>query len=372
MKKTLIIGHNSLSAGTASQTLNFTRFLIENEKTNYYFITLPNKNEFYDLKGTKNVDLKIIKYNDSLFGLIKRIIYELIYFPILIKKIKPSSILALSNYFYIPFVRSYKIALLRHPYIVDKTLITQLNFKSKIREFFRRQFFILTLINVDHLIVQSDYMKKQFQANYSFNKTITILPNPVDVSNFPSEDHLNVDFDKKENIMFYPSRYYPHKNFEYIFKTVYENLDFFISYQIKVYLTLAEKIYNDLLSNFKGTDLSEVIINIGEVPQKELSRHYQRSKLLFFPSVAETFGNALVEGLYFRIPILVPKLPYAVSICEDAGNYFDFDNNQQTIDIIEKIISNKDFWLQRSKLSEKQFKKFLYLDQWTKSVLNLL
>ena len=373
--KHLIISHNALSAGTSSQTLNLINHLIETDVYQKIYFVIP-KTEFY-LKienSNKNIVLNYVPYAEGITGFFVRLYVEIFLLPFLIFKIKPSALLVLTNYFFVPFLNIKKIILVRHPYLFEKNLDSYLTFKVKLLEIFRRVSFTYTVKLADHIIVQSDYMKNLFLKKYSaFDKKLTVLPNPINRKKLLKKNSTIKSFSERKNVIVYPSRYYPHKNHEFLLDTVENNLSFFKENHIKVVVTLGN--YKDtkhLLQRIENHSLDSVIENIGEVPQHELSRIYENSKILFFPSRAETFGNALVEGLFFHLPIVVPELPYAKTICGPAGIYYDANSTSDAFKHLKSLLFKQQLWENQSTLSAQQKVKYLDLEQWIEEIIRIL
>jgi glycosyltransferase involved in cell wall biosynthesis len=372
----LIISHNSLSAGTSTQAINFINHLNENSSNINFHFVLPRIPAFsrFETQINENLKLHYVPYSEGVIGYVMRIFIEVFFVPYLILKIRPGSIFALTNYFLIPGIKIKKVVLLRHPYLLDESLTSTLSFSDKIKEFFRRQLFNHTLNLVDHLIVQSDYMEEVFRKKFSFfKKGITVLPNPVNSEKLQIKNISHKQFPQRENILFYPSRYYPHKNHEFLLDLVKKYHTYFLKNEVRFIITLNhEKETKHLLKQIQDNKLDDVIQNIGEVPQKELVSIYTRCKILFFPSNAETFGNALVEGLFFNLPIVVPDLPYAKTICGDAGSYYLKNNTEQAFNLIEKIITNQDVWEHKSYLASIKKEKYINIQQWSGMIINIL
>ncbi len=151
--KILVIAHNSLSAGTSTQTISYVKYLIENESENLYHIILPKTEKFKKIKS-QNDHVKIIylPYFKGLFGYIPRSIIEISIIPFIILRSKPDSTFSLANYFLVPGISVKKVVLLRHPYLVDTEAKKNLNFKDKVKEFFRLLIFKFSISNVSIII----------------------------------------------------------------------------------------------------------------------------------------------------------------------------------------------------------------------------
>ena len=91
------------------------------------------------------------------------------------------------------------------------------------------------------------------------------------------------------------------------------------------------------LERMRAEDLSERVVNLGEIPQAELNRWYRRAGALVFPSLAETFGNALLEGMAHGLPLLVADRPYARDVCGEAALRFAPGDAKALADLSERV-----------------------------------
>lgn len=121
---------------------------------------------------------------------------------------------------------------------------------------------------------------------------------------------------------------HPHKNLKIIQQLIPEITKRDIN--IKFYVTIDNKSYHSLFSNFK-----EFVINVGPISTYECPSLYHQCDALFLPTLLESFTASYPEAMKVEIPILTSDLPFARDICQDAAVYFDpLDVN----DIISKIL----------------------------------
>jgi glycosyltransferase involved in cell wall biosynthesis len=72
---------------------------------------------------------------------------------------------------------------------------------------------------------------------------------------------------------------------------------------------------------------------------------YQHADFITYPSVYEGYGNAFVESIYFRKPIVINRYPIFIADIEPKGfDVISFDNyiTKDTIDKIKNLIKNPD------------------------------
>mgnify|MGYP005988570873 CR=1 FL=1 len=373
----LINFYNQIGAGPKNISLNFIQNLLGREDNRTIFIIVPNIEEYVDLESENNIQfIKFKRYTNILSKIIFRIYLDLIFIPYFISKNNIKSLLAFGNYLISPS-KIKKIILLHHPYLVDNELINRLNFKSKFIEKLKRFVFWLTLKNVDTLVIQSKYMKKSLIATWGDKVNNTIIPNPI--SNKFSKQYSQVEIENLINFrfqtikdkitIFYVSRFYPHKNHDFLIelsKLLNENN---INHEILITIDFHNR---ETLNFQKELNDKTSILNIGEIDQTELASYYEKSHLFIFPSNSETFGNPLIEAMKFALPIIVPDLQYAHSVVEEAGIYYHPTNHEECSKIINSLIIDEKYYSYKSLESYKQFVNYPEVDEWVNKYFNLL
>lgn len=371
--KISILSQNSTSAGISNQALSTINKLIQ-KYDDQIEAHLPNTNFFRQKILSKKSRLYFYPVDPTPWSFLKRIVHEMIIIPTRVYKSNSDAILIFANYSIIPY-RGKKIVIVRHPYLLDDELYKNLNLFSKCLEWLRRKVFSLTIMSTDGVILQSQYMKDLFTQRFKKFKNTFVLGNPLSdvfTENIRSTSTYSVS--NEENIIFYASRFYPHKNHQFILKLVETYYDFFFEQNVKFIVTLNPEIKSKELSNIlkKIEQFPTVIQNVGELDQPELVNIYQRSKVFFFPSKSETFGNGLIEAMRFGLPIVVPSLPYAKTICANNVSYYNENSLEEAFKLIKKLITDQDQWTEYSKRSKEQFENFMTSDEWALSLKKII
>lgn len=68
--------------------------------------------------------------------------------------------------------------------------------------------------------------------------------------------------------------------------------------------------------------VSDMIVELGSVPYRQLHRLYARADFYVTPAYTETFAHPLVEAMASGLPVIASDIPVHREICRDAGIYF--------------------------------------------------
>jgi len=369
--KIVINSYNTLSAGTSIVSKQLLQMLEKNSFPFTVRIIIPKLDIFRNFKDSERIQITRLPVFWGPFKYVFRFFYELFVFPIIMLIKKPDVLLIMANYSPLDF-NSRKIVFMQYSFLVEENIHTEMSLKMKPLELLRRLIFRRTVNSSDDIIVQSEYMKSLLEQKYETKDLcIHVLPNPTSKEARPNIRSIPKD----EKIALYVSRYYPHKNYEFILKLVQTYKDILKESNIKIYITvdpntsLSSKV---LLKSIQTSQLENIIKNIGEINQEQLSIYYQRAFCLFFPSKTESFGNALVEAMNQGLPVLVPELGYSKAICGEAGCYYAPDNIEDAFHKL--LLLSRDFsvWEKYSKLSHEQASKFPSIEQWFNQLLTII
>jgi glycosyltransferase involved in cell wall biosynthesis len=121
---------------------------------------------------------------------------------------------------------------------------------------------------------------------------------------------------KKTNYFLYVSEGHPHKN---LIRLLDAFSKFYRKHQIgELHLTVSFENLNlcDKINNFKNSGIP--VINHGFQKRDMLIQLYQTSEFLIYPSLAESFGLGIIEGIENGCTIIGADLPYLYSACEPS------------------------------------------------------
>jgi glycosyltransferase involved in cell wall biosynthesis len=121
------------------------------------------------------------------------------------------------------------------------------------------------------------------------------------------------------------SRYYPHKNFEFVVETAAalkeKGDDRFV-----FFITIAADQHpgaEAVLEAIEMRRLTDAVVNIGPIALEDLPATYRASDALFYPTLLESFSGTYLEAMQYRLPILTTDVDFAHYCCGPAALYFD-------------------------------------------------
>ncbi len=168
--------------------------------------------------------------------------------------------------------------------------------------------------------------------------TATLMPNVFDFDNPPPETHDPYTADIRDEIgigqddvlILQPTRIVPRKGIEHAIKLVGMLKD--DRYKLVISHDAGDEGHDykhrlELMAEQEGVDLRFFAARIGEVRQVDhagkkiytLWDLYRHADLMTYPSTYEGFGNALLEAIYFRVPVVINRYSIYVQDIEPKG-----------------------------------------------------
>ena len=355
---------NLTSAGTLATGKQFLSALSEVDQENPYLVIAPSGFGYEEVMGSANFQVKFYPHMRWLYRS-WRIYQDFVGFKKLVRRFEANIALVLGNICPVK-LGIPTVVLLRNSYYVAPSDFEQLSRKEQILKKLEILLFRSTTKSADAFVVQSEYMKERLSQRWNVSDSrIAVVPNAIstrlnrETSAEKPEAIRNLDGRFK---MLYVSRYYPHKNHDFIVKLAKQFRSNGIN-DLVFLVTLNDRLdgVGTILREIRENALEDLICNIGEMPQEELADWYRYADILFFPSYLETFGNAFVESMSFGLPICAVDLPYARSVCDDAAVYYQKDSLENAT---EKILMLKNDSAFRKEVSIKSGEIFYRFPSW--------
>lgn len=214
------------------------------------------------------------------------------------------------------------------PFITDAT--ASRGFVARIKTRIMQAVFAANAPSADSFIVQTENMKRGLMRRYGIAENrIQIIGQPppaaiLRVSDTVRDAHTAVG-DRRLKL-FYPSRFYPHKNHSLLDR---KTLDLLCDDVSEIVLTVDPSVLQ--------TSDHPLIRCIGEVGLDRVIQEYESADALLFLSRTESYGLPLLEALWLDMPIICPDLPYARDILPDNPYYFAVADGQSLSESVARL-----------------------------------
>ncbi len=343
-----IIAHPLHAGGGISVARNLIASISKIAPGNHYFVSFPSGLGYEEvIASIPNIEFSIFTERNNL---IKRIEYEQRQLKPALRRFAPDLILALANKSVGGFdcpeaVLCHKSQLWyprKHFGVQSPVEMAFTYLKIGIQQFYLWQ----SLRKPQNILLYQTAIAHKRITNFYNTKSLSIhCPNAVSKYVTNSADKA----DKPARLMqysdqfkfFYLTRYYPHKNLEFIIETFRHHTDELTG--AVVFITIEDDQHpgaKKLLDSIEQYGLQDRIINVGPLSQEELSVWFTNCDALLMPTLLESFSGTYLEAMHFGLPILTSDLDFAHEVCGDAALYFNPWETSSIKDAVLKIKSN--------------------------------
>lgn len=360
LKKIIVISAvNLIEGGTLTilkQCLAAISQYIVNH-VDYKVIAIVHKKELCYFQNIEYIEIPIVKKR-----YIYRLFYEYVYSFFLSTKIKPYFWFSLHDIS--PNIINCRRAVYCHnpsPFYKRQSFDMKYDKTLFLFSLFYRFLYEFNIKKNTYVVVQQEWMKKEFEKLFFLNSSQIIVSYPPANRTIIHVDDLSSNI---ENLFFYPSIPRPFKNFHVICEAVKVLNEWGVA-NFTVTLTLdgSETKYSKWLYE-KYKDVPNLDF-VGLLTLTEVYSYYQKSKCLIFPSKLETWGLPISEYSVFDKPIILSDLPYAYETSHGCEKLCFFNPNDATelAGIMKKVIDNDflDFIPSRKNNHED-----IFVDSWNK------
>lgn len=181
------------------------------------------------------------------------------------------------------------------------------SFVEKVKYFFKSSIIRYASRNTNFWLFQSDSFMRKFEKKFCEINKIIVLPF------YPSLKINESPIVREKNTFFYVSNAQSNKNHIRLIKAFCKNYD--QTKKGKLILTVNKSFPNVISVINEVIDAGYPVENIGFVDRETLSRKYLESEFIIFPSLTESFGLGLIEGVESGCKVVGADLPYTYSVC---------------------------------------------------------
>jgi len=201
----------------------------------------------------------------------------------------------------------------------------------------------------DFIETQTEAAKKGISKRVFFPiENIFVLPNtpnPIFVDAGNKINNIEKIFER-DNIAFCIAAPYNHKNLD-IIPYVANKLKFDYNFPIKFILTIPfdSLLWLTISEKAAALEVIDLIQNIGKIKVTDCIEYYNKSKIVFLPSLLEVFSATYIEAMAMKIPIITTDLDFAHDNCKEAALYYTPGNANDAASQIFKILNNKELFV---------------------------
>lgn len=317
-KLIVISAVNLTEGGTLSVFKDCLQYVSDHIASKFDVLVLAHDRQLCDVPNVAYREFPLSKRS-----WLRRLFYEWVYFPKLSKELKP--FLWLSLHDITPRVHAVRQAVYCHnPSPFYRLKFSEIFLDGKF--FLFNQFYaLLYRIHIkrnDWVIVQQEWLRKQFKRRYSIDNVVVAQPNLVEKNNAPSQ----VRQQSAKTTFFFPTFPRLFKNIEVIGNAVrILRKQAYADFEVIITISGVENRYaRSVVKRFSD---EKALRFIGLQSREQVFGLYAQADCLIFPSKLETWGMPLSEFKEFNKPILAADLPYAHETigCYGKVKYFKPD-----------------------------------------------
>lgn len=250
-----------------------------------------------------------------------------------IREKKPSTVFCFGN-FPLPkrFKGNYKIVtFFQNALLLESKGLSAFGLKSYLIFTLKKRYLKSIMKNSDAFILQTPLIKERFLEEFGIeDKKCRVLPY-FDLEKIENAAKHKVE--KVKHSYVYPSSPQSHKNHGKLLDAwellLAENLRPTLLLTIPIRPGTEEVIGRINSLNEGGAKIK----NLGFIPIEDLLKHISRTEFTIFPSLEETIGLSLVEGVLMDTKILVSERPYYKNVVKPSLTF----NPEKSQDIANKV-----------------------------------
>ena len=135
-----------------------------------------------------------------------------------------------------------------------------------------------------------------------------------------------------------------------------------------VMLDYEENALQQVLNEIGCPEIRPDIVMAGYVPNSEMPLIINQCKVFLYPSLRESFGIPILEGMACGVPVITSNTSSMPEIAGDAAVIVDPTKTQEIVDAINLILNDNDFCVELCKKGTLQAAKF----SWKNMAINYL
>jgi len=193
----------------------------------------------------------------------------------------------------------------------------------------------------EHLVINS---VQRDELDRRIGRTATVLPNVMDFESGPGPANPGrfkdaAGLSSSDVVLVQPTRIVPRKNIEASIDLVARLGDA----SVRLVVTHPEQdeggaYWPDLVRRAEDARVDLSLVPVGAPGGPSLPDAYAAADLILYPTLIEGFGNALVETIFYRRPLLVNRYPiYDVDIQPTGVNAIEIEDGAITDSTVDQV-----------------------------------
>lgn len=352
MNSSLRVAVNAVNikvAGGLAVTLNFLKVVQTSMPHVQLEVLCPNDANFKPYAG-KNINLHFIpKYMESP---LQRLWGDHVWLKRKVRQINPDVIFTMAN---IAIPSNYPQAVLfMLPYAIyleDAQVWKRIGRKANVYNRLVNVIFKSRLKYATAVFPQTDTSLSRLKRFYPSIGKLTVIPMAYSTLGKEKMNGSYKSFFDREpgyRYLLCLTRYYPHKNIEIFLQVARLMKASNASFKIITTIDAGQCVETAaFLQQVNNEGLSEIVINLGNVPINDVPALYEQVDALILPTLLESFSATYLDSFFYRKPVFTSKRDFAVDVCGDSAFYFDPLSAQSILDTLnaayadEKLMEQK-------------------------------
>lgn len=317
----VLIAHNLRVAGGLSVGRNIISTMPQIAPMHEYLMVVPAGLGYSVFENVPNI--RVVEIHPM--PVANRLHFDFQQLPAMVNSFRPDWVWALGNHAMRKPICKQSL-LFQNAHRVYPGLQLSYSFGTRLHRAFSDWLLPRQLRYVNRVYCQTETMRKRFAQHLGFSiERISVCPNAVSAHVFKSEVWpIELEDCRDRFVMLVLTKYYQHKNLERIvecfirFKTELQNV-------VCVMPVTANqgKHAAALVRTIRSCGLQQQLRCVDSIPQHRLGEFFHAARVMFLPTLLESFSGTYLEAMQFGVPILTSDLDFAHEICGDAASYID-------------------------------------------------
>lgn len=218
----------------------------------------------------------------------------------------------------------------------------------------------IVLAKVDGVICPSHYMKDIFSRTYSFRGPVTVIPNILDNAMIEQVSksllHEKAGLSEDVPIVYLPSAGSIFKGSRFIFEIIRRLA---ANYKKEVGFYMSGNIGDELSRMLDFAPSNAHLITPGQIPYKENLANIKSCSMCVSPTLAESFGMAILEAQLCGLPVVTFNVGGNIDIIKDCetGYLVPFMDIEKLINLANKLLGAHEMCLKMGDEAKKHLSK---------------